>query len=235
MSIPVLACPVINGAALLSRMIHSIDYPVNRICIIQNGTDQGVIDILAQLGETMPNLTVFTPGRNLGVSASWNYFLKQYHAEEYILIVGSDIAFASGDLRLIDEGMRRHPEMVIRPGCHGLSFFGITPECVNKVGYFDENFFAYHEDEDYIRRVNLAGLPWADIGKASDETVRTRATHGESPTYGSHAIYGDASLMKLVQERKAVGTEYYRAKWGGVPGQEVFKNPNTVKDWKPVL
>ena len=244
MAIPVLAIPVLNRGDLLLRCIRSIDYPVERLIIVNNGNDAGVMGVVRQIGEEKEfNLIVHKPAQNLGVAGSWNWVMQQDLAE-YWLHVGNDIQFTPGDLKLIDEGVRRHPEMVIRPANWGHSLFAIRPRCLETAGYFDANFFpAYLEDCDHMRRINLLGLPWADIGKAADETEQCQAVHGEAPSWGSSTIYADRKLREKNLKTHRNNFEYYKLKWGGPPGEEVFTVPfdnhsqscvpNASACWKP--
>lgn len=232
MSIPVLAIPVINRADLLARCIRSIDYPVDEILVINNGRDVAVASILRQLSDEYAVLSVHKPAENLGVSGSWNWAMHNRPKAEYWLHVGNDIQFTPGDLRLIDEGVRRHPEMVVRPANWGHSIFAVRPHCLTTAGDFDQNFVpAYLEDSDHMYRINLLGLPWADIGKAQDEHEECRAIHGEAPTWGSHAIYADRRLLEANRTTHGNNFRYYVRKWGGGPGEEKFTHPFDDPDW----
>ena len=235
--IPILSVPILNRGDLLLRLVRSIDYPVGILLIIDNGNDQGVAAVCQQLEQESrygsssaivnpAAVRVYRPGRNLGVAASWNWTMREYPTADYWLFVGNDIKFMGGDLRKMDDGVRRHPEMVIRPGNWGHSFFAVTPRCIEQVGYFEESFWpAYLEDVDQMYRIKLAGDPWADIGKASDEYAQCKAVHGEAPTFGSSTIYADAKLLDKNSRTHERNFALYCRKWGGPPGEEMFAYP----------
>jgi GT2 family glycosyltransferase len=229
MSIPVIAIPVLNRADLFMRCVRSIDFPVDKLVIINNGSDPGIRQAIEQLGgEHDFNILVHQPGFNKGVAASWNWVMRNVPAE-YWLIVGSDIQFTRGDLAKIDAFVRAHPDYVMCPANWGHSLFAIRPSCVEGAGYFDENFYpAYSEDVDHCRRINLAGLPWADVPDV-------HAVHGEPPLWGSSTVWSDPVLNRKCSVSQRNNAAYYKSKWGGDPGKEIFLTPFndpdlTVKD-----
>jgi GT2 family glycosyltransferase len=228
--IPILAIPILNRGDFLLRCIRSIDYPVEKLLIVNNGNDAGVCAAIEQLeGEGDFELRTFKPGFNMGVAASWNWIMQNNPAN-YWLLVGNDIQFSPGDLRKIDKFVRAHPEYVMCPANWGHSLFAIRQACIDGAGYFDENYFpAYSEDQDHCRRINLAGLKWADVPDV-------HALHGEPPLWGSSTVWSDPILNKKSAVTQKNNAEYYRRKWGGDPGQEIFTHPYnnpelTVKDW----
>ena len=95
------------------------------------------------------------------------------------------------------------------------SGFMINKECWDRVGEFDENFKpAYFEDNDYHRRINIAGMkaivvPSAMFYHFGNGTQR-EAIPGRWVTSG----------FQFEKNR-----EYYKSKWGGLPGEETFQKP----------
>jgi GT2 family glycosyltransferase len=228
--IPVLAIPILNRADFLLRCIRSIDYPVDKLLIINNGDDPGVNAAIEQLeGERDFDLRTYKPGFNMGVAASWNWIMKNNPAD-YWLLVGNDIQLTSGDLRKIDKFARAHPDYATMPANWGHSLFTMTPIGVEGVGYFDENYYpAYSEDQDWMYRLKLAGLPWQDVPDV-------HALHGEPPLWGSSTVWSDPILNKKSAVTQKTNAEYFRRKWGGPPGQETFTHPYdnpelSLKDW----
>lgn len=94
------------------------------------------------------------------------------------------------------------------------SCFMLRMETYDKVGPFDEEFSkrgkAFFEDNDYHRRMQLAGIP------ARCTTSAPYFHHG-SVTANTHR---DAIGLQFEQNRA-----YYIEKWGGMPGQERFATP----------
>jgi GT2 family glycosyltransferase len=230
MPIPVIGIPVLNRADLLLRMVRSIDYPVDKLIIINNGDDAGVSAILNQLqGEKDYNLEIYKPGYNLGVAASWNWIIKNNLDADYWLLIGNDIQLSSGDLAKMDRFIRDHPEYATVPANWGHSLFAVTQAGLDGVGYFDESFWpAYSEDQDWMYRMKLSGLPWSDCPDV-------KAVHGEPPLWGSSTVWSDPELNKKCGVTQKNNLEFYKRKWGGVPGDEKFLSPHgdpiyTIKD-----
>jgi GT2 family glycosyltransferase len=229
--IPVLGIPVLNRGDLLLRCIRSIDYPADRLVIVNNGDDPSVAAILDQLQMTgdLP-LAIFKPLHNLGCAGSWNWIMRNYPEAAYWLFVGNDIQLAPGDLAKMDAFIRAHPDYVTCPANWGHSLFAITQAGIDRIGYFDGNFWpAYSEDQDHMYRVKLAGAPWADVPDV-------RAIHGEPPLWGSSTIWSDNALRMRCEVTQRNNALYYKSKWGGSPGQEVFTHPYddpslSLKDW----
>jgi len=117
------------------------------------------------------------------------------------------------------------PEEVFRipPGAHdhlaetdhpNFSAFILHRHCWETVGPFDEAFFpAYFEDNDYHRRIALAGLRAVAHPPAIFYHYGSRTQNESCPT---PVVPGDAF------ERNR---DYYIRKWGGPPGAESFTAP----------
>ena len=228
--IPILAIPILNRGDLLLRCIHSIDYPVEKLIIVNNGNDLSVNAAIEQIeSEGEFDFRIFTPMCNLGVGASWNWIMRNNPAE-YWLMVGNDIQFTPGDLAKIDKFVCAHPEFVLCPANWGHSLFAIRPSCVDQAGYFDENFYpAYSEDQDQMYRIKLAGAKWQDCPDI-------HSLHGEPPLWGSSTVWSDPVLNKKCGVTQQNNHEYFKRKWGGAPGEETFTHPYDnpelgLKDW----
>jgi GT2 family glycosyltransferase len=101
------------------------------------------------------------------------------------------------------------------------SAYMLSKESYEKIGAFDEMFApAYFEDNDYHRRVNLAGMKAISVPSAIYYHYGSR-TRMESGT------------LNLTNENFEKNRQYYIQKWGGIPGQEKFDQPfNKLKDNK---
>jgi GT2 family glycosyltransferase len=216
MSIPVLIVPTLNQPELLRKMLGSIDYPVDWIIIIDNG---GVTDEFDEMGRWH----IIRPGKNLGVSTSWNLGMKVTPTAPWWLITNDDVTFGPGDLEQLDQCVdpysNRHYFML------GMAIFAITKYTLSDVGYFDENFHpAYDEDLDWHRRALLVG----------SERVNPPFT---GTHVGSATIYADPSLRRQNGPTHAANDAYYARKWGGHKlGGERFSTPfdrgGHVGDWR---
>jgi len=148
-----------------------------------------------------PNTELIEPGRNLGVAASWNVLLEAA-VNEPIVISNDDVALGSSDFGRIAAAATKHPLVTAL----GWSLFAQSPECTREVGWYDEGFLAYYEDQDYSYRARLCRMPRKEIAVG--------ATHVGSATIAvARNISSEASAL------------YYRAKWGGTPGAEGFTEP----------
>lgn len=231
MKIPILAIPVLNRGDMLLRCIRSIDFPIEKLVLVNNGDDQSVAAAIEQLeGESDFNIRSYKPPFNLGCGPSWNWIIKNNPAP-YWLLVGNDIEFTPGDLQKIAEFVDAHPDYVIMPANWGHSLFAVTPACIERVGWFDPNFYpAYCEDQDQMYRIKLADAPWQDVPDV-------HAIHGEPPLWGSTTVWSDPVLNKLCAKTQANNHRYYEIKWGGQPGKEKFTHPYndeslSLKEWR---
>lgn len=215
-----LGIPVINRPDLFRACVASIDYPV-RLVVIDNSPESFAADILA---DTALDYFVTEPPANLGVAASWNLIIRTAPADPLWLIANADTTFGPGDLeRLAGEGEMFGPRWV---GMNGdWRAFAINAECVDRVGWFDENYHpVYCEDADYERRCTLAGVDWYFIDGA--------ATHVGSVCYRS-----DERNARHNARTYPANLAYYQAKWGGpLRGGERYTTPfdrgGHVGDWR---
>lgn len=104
-----------------------------------------------------------------------------------------------------DDSFDEHPHF---------SCFMVNKNLFEKVGKFDEQFEpAYNEDNDMHRRILL-----------SDNKALKTAT-AKFYHYGSRTIKSDAQLESQNHYTHAMNNRRYVAKWGGLPGSEIFKTP----------
>jgi hypothetical protein len=217
MSIPVLIVPVLNRVDLLDLMLSSIDHPVDRIIIIDNG------DVISPYDLPRDDARVIQPGHNLGVGASWNFGMKVTPSAPWWFIANFDLQFGGGDLARL--------EAAVDPGSAavylmlGLAAFALTRHTLSAVGYFDENIHpAYNEDLDFMRRADLIGLPRVETGFTGSHV-------------GSATIHSDPVLRRQNGLSHGANDAYYARKWGGSKqGGERFSTPfnrgGHVGDWR---
>lgn len=154
---------------------------------------------------------------NLGTSASWNLMMRAAFDEGYsgLLILNDDVQLVDADIlerlsALVDDTPRTLYSL------QGLGFSGIciTRDVTNEVGFFDEGFWpAYFEDNDFHRRVWLAGIPAFDM-----------------PAKTTHV--GSASLRKWreweiwnAHYAFAINGRRFEEKWGGATFAPKFTQP----------
>jgi GT2 family glycosyltransferase len=237
--IPVVGVPILNRGDLLLRCVESIDYPVNILVIINNGTDEGVTKALVDLGgrtsqrSLWEHLVVVPPSTdplhhrgNRGVAGSWNEIIRFIPTAAYWLLVGNDIAFGAGDLsRMHDYTMANRETHVEIYSNHGHSFFAVTPLHLERVGEFDENLYpSYLEDCDDARRMFLTASRNANCPGIN-------AIHGEAPHWGSSTIMSNEHYRMMNGVTHGANYAYYRRKWGGDNGGEVYRTPFNDPAW----
>lgn len=180
-----------------------------------------------------PNVHFYNYGYNRGLAASWNEGL--HHAYEDgadIALIANDDAYCNpGDVDRIAEYALAHPDAYMVDGQGydvrdnrydpmGLSLAAINRSGLEKIGYFDENYFPiYFEDIDWHYRAKLAGLKFVT-------TPDTYVVH-----HGSKSLtVTPANLHHLTF---SLNKAYYVRKWGGEVNQEQFTSP--FNDSKLVL
>lgn len=175
---------------------------------------------------------------NNGVSKAWNEILRATQGYDLTVICNDDIVFHEGSFRNLISSWGSCPtDALIITGVNGrrnelwtkspdYSCFSFGPKAyLDRVGLFDENFTpAYYEDNDSHYRVRLAGHE----GYGYNDCV---ITHGGSKTQNADPR-NPVVPPKKFEENK----EYYKRKWGGVPGDENYLRPfddpkMTLKDW----
>ena len=188
--IPVMIVPILTGPKILYTMLDSIDYPVAKLIIIDNG------DCLNTSAgwpvEHVQSTKVIKMPANLGVAGSWNLGIKAAPFAPWWLIVNFDIVWPAGSLKMFAE--QGNPDEIVLSECgQPWSAFAIGENVVRRVGLFDEGFHpAYFEDNDYARRcadeiVRPAPIP---VQHTNSSTLAA-ANYGEknNRTYASNLDY----------------------------------------------
>src|ERR1022692_3437383 len=179
---------------------------------------------LAELACVVP----YAYGSNRGLAKSWNEGMLNAYGSgaDLVVIVNDDIYFSPGDIGKIARRAMEHRGRYIiscagfhrrlnrQLPSHGYSCFAINPIALERIGCFAENFFpCYCEDQDYAYRAGLAGLQ-------EENCCDTMISHG-----GSDTIYSSAELSAQNRVTQGRNMQYYLRKWGGLGGQERFRQP----------
>lgn len=161
---------------------------------------------------------------NIGVSAAWNKGIdrmKERNAD-WLIILSATMRFGKeGGMDLIRQ-LETTDLLVAEPEMgHMWHLMSLSKQVVDRVGTFDENFFAYYEDTDYAQRIRYAfdhTLKWAKI---FIDVSSMGNCHGQ--------IFGRVKMSMDKQQ------QYYIKKWGGMPGQQThlfpFNNPNNPQSF----
>jgi len=219
--------PVLNQFELALKSLESIFFPKNFIW-------QPII---------VDNWSV-----NNGVAAAWNIGCKKAveNGYDYIMVINDDIlvskstGFHMADL-LRDESIgvitaTDHRDTMSPDEVRSASYpnyssdfvdapdfacFMLTPKSYLHIGEFDENLHpAYFEDNDYCYRTILSGLSCV------------RSQNSVFYHYGSRTQNSGNPVVPSEQFER--NREYYKQKWGGMPGQEQYNSPwnNPLLSWK---
>ena len=180
--VPVIIIPVLNRYDLMERAIRSIDYPVERLIIIDNG-DGYDPDMLAWTApwQHIQNWYLWRMPTNLGVAPSWNLGIKATpHAQGWLLL-NSDAYFEPGQLEHFYADCEDN--MVVRTE-QNWSCVWVGQDVVSKIGLFSECYVpAYFEDNDYEQRAKASNIPVmvsdAVVGHDNSSTLKANPAFGE--------------------------------------------------------
>ncbi len=199
--------PTLNRYDLLEKCIDGIlsgTAVPQKIYIVDNG---GRLE-----GHPSPLVEIIRPGRNLGVAASWNTLHRMVQPSQ-LVIMNDDIVVRRNTLQAMVE---QPGPFVTADGSQCFCVFLLRNECWSRVGQFDETFWpAYHEDNDYRKRMELAGVP---VVCPVNEGYHD---YGPSATKGMYTPAEMAQFNASFQACRA----YYNRKWGGPPHMERFTSP----------
>ena len=202
--------PTVNRWDLLrpSLAFYMATFPKTfEILVVDNGC-QGIAEwVLENRHMSFPNINVHTPGRNLGVSASWNFICNTANHPNFLLL-NDDVCLSTPPKSLEYLALNCLCENVFLKGSLNWSSIMFNSELYAKVGPFDEQIYpAYFEDNDFSYRMKLLGI---------SESESLNLTLARFINSGS--IQKDPGLNAGGQKNRA----YYIEKWGGVPGKETF-------------
>lgn len=248
--------PAVNCLEYSKKTIDSIktSHPYE-IIFVDNGSIDGTKDWL----KTQSFTKIIDPQVS-GLAAIWNLGVKKARELDCSLfaILNNDIILspnalnnmakkmATGKYVMVTgvnqhEGINQPEEMMTKYATYDenepdnehpdFSCFMIDDQTIEKIGWFDENFFmAYFEDGDYHARIALAG-------EKAVSTISAIYYHFESKT-----VKMNPHLQSLISEAFQRNREYFKEKWGCEPLGDVpnmlttyykhpFNNPKkTIKN-----
>lgn len=200
--IPVLIVPILARPELLQDMVASIDHPVRRLVVIDNGDVVRDLQVPSMVESTY---VVRLPG-NLGVAGSWNLGIKATPMAPWWLIANFDVTWPAGSLQQFVD--RQPRDRVILSG-GGWCAFAIGEQVIDEVGLFDEAYHpAYFEDDDYARRcdalrvhVEYSGIP---VHHRTSSTLKAGYDDRNSLTFTENMYY--------FRDKEAAGN-YSEGRW----------------------
>ncbi|MFZ9979551.1 MAG: glycosyltransferase family 2 protein [Opitutales bacterium] len=207
--IPVLVLPIINRYDLAAKMERSIDHPIGRYYVIDNGG--GYDD-----SDPMPGRHVCRPGANLGVAHSWNLAIKANAGAPWWAFVNADVEFGPGDLARLaahmDAAAGPTVASLLRPPMF-YSAFAVNDKAIEAVGFWDESYHpCYCEDSDWTARATrIGGVAFDQLGGATVTLEGGSVTIREPGTDNTRTYPANVA--------------YHQAKWGGAPWAEAYATP----------
>lgn len=158
---------------------------------------------------------------NRGVAAAWNVGARRVIGGEHshLVILSESVRFRIGGgddfLDALDE---TDPDDEGWGCLGGLEFgwhlFAISRRMLETVGLFDESFFAFYEDTDWLYRAGLAGAPSPRENGRSWPYVEVDGTPGP---FGANTNAPGVDM--------AAAALRYKQKWGGSQGREKYRTP----------
>jgi GT2 family glycosyltransferase len=213
-----LATPCLRRYDLLQKLFESAERGTRRpdnYVVVDNG---GQLYAKMASGEIkLPlNTMVINPGKQISVAGAWNLILRE--CEDWVIISNDDVEFYDTTVAsLVSVAETEEAEFVYPSHDKGSMFcvFLIKHSILDTVGEFDEQFFpAYFEDNDFHRRMRIAGTKeaWA---------LNAGYTHIKSATVKSF----NRDELELHHQNFRLNEKRYADKWGGVPGKETLEKP----------
>jgi hypothetical protein len=213
--------PVTNNPELVKQKL--IDIPDKTKLILVNNFDNQKVENLSCQAETL-GAEVHRHPMNLGLAASWNLGFRRMEELKcnFIIFLSASAVF--------DKSIEYFVEKIIENELAGkkgtryiasniatLHCFAQTQLCLDRGGYFDENFWPiYYEDTDYCRRSDLN-----EVNKGVFQLHLNDVVHSLAYSIAMR----DRRLMFLWQNNAYRVADYYLRKWGGVQNSEIFTTP----------
>lgn len=213
MTIPVFIAPLYNRPDLLKRMLASVDVPVERGIVVDNGRS-----ITSGLGldieiERLRMRWFAPPFATLGYGGSINFVITQTADAPWWFWASNDVHFEPGMLDRVVELMKDPAPRLVSGS---FAWGAVNRAAVQAAGLIDEwSFFPiYFDDNDYHWRCVLTGVEWIELDGWN---------HGADGHTGSLTIHSDPAIKARNHDSFRENERRYLAKWGGRPGQEVFR------------
>lgn len=191
-----LIVPVLNRYDLLNRMIESIDYPVERLLIIDNGwgIHQGSEGPVSNNPNVLA-MDVINIYSNLGIAPAWNLGVKNYPFEEVFYFTSNDCVFAPGTLQKLQQESAPDKVTISEMWPHW-QLFSVGAKVFEACGLFDEAIFPMNfEDDEFEWRVTEMGfsvtkanLPMIHDGQMTFKSNNHYAARN-SETYRANEAY----------------------------------------------
>jgi hypothetical protein len=234
-SIPVIGAPVVSNPYWVTRLIMSVDYPVDSLVIINNNGRGQIDEELDRLKKMthkfIKEIKVCHMPANIGCAGAWNLIIKSYMLSPYWIIVNDDVAFGGGLLKEMSEIVNSDPNIGMihpNPGDFNLGswdLFLIRDNIIKTFGLFDENTYpAYCEDTDYMMR--FQHRPIRKVVGLKNKYLHGLEDSSQYYSSGSQTEKSEFGLKEKLDKANQMNIEYLTSKWGvGWRHMNPTKNP----------
>lgn len=215
-----IAVPILVDGTKLITHFNTIDIPLKRYFILDNsmGKDPTVQDAIDHIIKNKPDhineIAVCKAYQNTGFSGAVNWIVRQNTDCKHWIITGFDWWVAPGEWQRVLNQVDLLPfGAMLGEGNDEMCGIVLNSMLLNRVGYFDENFFpGYFEDNDYRYRIKLTNTKITSIPLI--------AKHQTSSTLNSSDKFKQKNNVSFQSNYN-----YYVSKWGGPPGNEIYITP----------
>lgn len=213
-------------------VLPGLDYMLTRRCVesmilafrdhllLVDNTDEGFL--ASRYASTIGKVRAMH--ENAGVAPAWNLgaaWMMDRNAE-YLILVSQSLRFGDpGGADFLAELDQRRPPVLMHSQ-FGWKCLAIHRDTLARVGLFDPIFApAYFEDQDYLYRMGLAGLPSPRENGGELDQINIAAESA-----------GDAVMIRrgVVDIDYGAQHEKYLTKWGGPQGHEQWTHPYNLPD-----
>ena len=187
--IPVLGFATLSKFDLAQRLLESIDYPVQKLVIVDNS---GKKVWIPEPNDYVSELWTIRLPHGLGANGAWNLIIKSTPFAPYWVIPNDDSWFEPGALETIAHNV--DPEK--------FNFVDVNPKwscvvpgegAVRTAGLWDEVFHPiYYDDDEYEWRMNMLGVEF--------NYIPAKVHHNNSSTL--HSGYQDKNQHTFSRNQK---------------------------------
>ena len=187
--IPVLGFATLSKFDLAQRLLESIDYPVQKLVIVDNSGKKAWIP---EPNDYVSELWTIRLPHGLGANGAWNLIIKSTPFAPYWVIPNDDSWFEPGALETIAHNV--DPEK--------FNFVDVNPKwscvvpgegAVRTAGLWDEVFHPiYYDDDEYEWRMSMLGVEFNHIP--------AKVHHNNSSTL--HSGYQDKNQHTFSRNQK---------------------------------
>ena len=237
-SIPTIGTAVVNSTYWVSKLIMSVDYPVDNFFIVNNngkGELDAELENLKNLNKRfIKKITIANLPGNIGCGGAFNLIIKCFINSPYWIMVNDDVTFGLGFLEEMFTEAEADPTIGLIHGYPGdfnlgsWDLFLIRDHIIQEFGLFDENLYpAYCEDADYIMR--FVYKPIKKILSLTKTYYHGNHEKGGYMENGQQTQKTDTSLVAKFDNSHNLNKEYLDKKWGNGwrlcnPYQTPFEN-----------